>query len=494
MSIRSGRQGFGLIEVIIVVAILGTVLAMLLEVAITATRHDRSVAAVSDVQDDAEAIRRLLNRELTQSGWWMPGSDPSYILQPGETDENSLVNDRLPVAYDDDRDARYWPKVITDRMRMDAASPAAYMALDPSVILDRRTWARFAPRMPGLEAHIASGAAAAVLAAAADHTAQQTLPTGAALEALREADRTSPFGMNRHLVWLRTMPEAWHADPLRLPEPDFTLGDSQWTDAAAWAQPRPTERWDGNATVGVAPISGQIEDATGSGLFVDLHASATATSDLRLLDVFDGQGPTTTVGSVTTPRAHGLPMHAAVLRSENGGATLSLKPMWDTLVAPEWRYRDADHDRWRDRGLFLVRSPIGLGRLVFAARVPATAATPIGVEPGQRLGAVDPGTPTIPSSAFVVQRVLSDNVARLACDTWRTIYDNAEDGGRSAGADPTDLRIRIWMARENRGEPGDALVLRQVTLSVSMRAKTSEEDRQIDRALLAPLSNPTMLW
>jgi hypothetical protein len=65
-----------------------------------------------------------------------------------------------------------------------------------------------------------------------------------------------------------------------------------------------------------------------------------------------------------------------VLRAQNGGAVLTMAPYWDTVQAPDFRYLDANHNRWRDRGLFLIRSPHGLGRLVLAMKVPVRIVDP----------------------------------------------------------------------------------------------------------------------
>jgi hypothetical protein len=307
------------------------------------------------------------------------------------------------------------------------------------------------------------------------------MPSQTAVDTIAKRDLDSAYRPNRHLVWLSILHDAWHQDPLKIQPPVLRMGESQWADWSTWTATAPASRWDNLALIKVAPISTQLETTSGSGVWDTVP-------DALRFDITDGGGTSINVGTLPVPRAAGWPMISSILRIENGGASYDVIPQWDTILQPDFKAEDKDHNKWRDRGLFLIRSPLTpFGRLVIAAKMPAVTAAgtvPIGTGVGNRISRYEDGD----DNAFIIISVLSDRVLRLTADTWRTAMEPGSDLSVTADATASvhDITIRIWFANEDRSVP-DGITLRRASFTIAMRGKTSERSMADDRSAVTRL-------
>jgi prepilin-type N-terminal cleavage/methylation domain-containing protein len=480
-------RGYTLLEVMIAVGLLATAMVISTEFLAATTKHDLNASSQDQLEFDIERIRTVVYGELTNTGWMIPGSDPysGYTsTTPGY--ETPLVGGVLSDSILDDRTRRYWPYVMSDRIPrpLPSNTPMPYAELHPDVQMNRATWARFGDQIPGLTQQLAGGPPMESLPSTSELVA---MPSLADVGSAAKRDRESAYRPNRHLIYLTILHDGWAREPQNIQAPVLSLGDPQWGDLAVWSASAPASGWSNLAQVRVAPISTQIEDFSGAGDW-------NTVPDTLRFDITDGNPTTTTVGAANVPRAAGWPMTSGILSVQNGGASYKMYPQWDTVEPPTFKQEDRNHDKWRDRGLFLVRSPsTPFGRLVIAAKMPVTGPsgpTPIGVGVGNRISRHTDAN----GNGFVIITVLSDQVVRLTADTWRTALDNEVDLADSSDEtiSPHDVRIRIWLAAEDRSST-NALSIRRATFTVTMRGKSAPDDMADDRAMISRIKRRDLI-
>jgi hypothetical protein len=349
-----------------------------------------------------------------------------------------------------------------------------YIELDPSVDIDRTKWTPFTDAIPGMRESIADS----VSWSEQMGTFTSALPEASVLTARIRRDREWAYAPSRHLIYLSLLNDAWRPNPIETPSSVVALGSTSWNDQSIWSASAPATRWTANEQAGIIPISSQWESVTGSSLWDPVP-------DALRFDIEDAYGAAMDLNGISVPRGHGRTMTSGILAVDAGGSGYRIVPQWDTVDEPSFSALDANHDRWRDRGLYLIRSPVSdFGRLVIAAKMDVTNRS-IGTGPGDRISRYLDAN----GCGMVIIKVLSDHVIRMTADTWRTALDKAvdlDDQTTDHGMDVHDIRIRLWMAKSDRSQQG-SVVVRPVSFMVSMLAKTSEEDRLIDRSMVTRL-------
>ncbi len=464
------RSAFSLPEIMIASTILVVVFGMVVTVLVSTNQHEASSATQDDVAESAEKIRRMITADLSLSGWHVPDgttSDPDGDAGPllGYSALETAGADagRLTRVLAADRQRRYYPYVIgtgTGQGPLGAIESRenptffAHAQIAPALRVDtlRLGAAMSATMAPGADIDALGATAAAVRSFFASYTAPSqsliylrafTYDGQNVLVADPIAGPTAQERQNyeRYLA-------LGASDRGDLPQDRFTRPDN--SDLALWTSP-------GNhAAIGVLFPSPVAENAT-SGAWTVRSGIAVSATGAQL-------------------EAYGRPFEAGYLVTGSDG-TVRIQPQWETVDMPTHR-RPLDEEVWRERMLTVVRSPRGgfHGRLVRASKLlRTTPARPTGSGLGQSI--TDPAVPG--QWEFVVDRVISDSVARVVFDTYRTERFASTDQPR---LDINHVRVRVYLTRPDFAVRSTQQ--RVLSFIVTMRAKNTEAQRADDALVL----------
>jgi prepilin-type N-terminal cleavage/methylation domain-containing protein len=459
------RLGFTLLEIIIALAIFALALAAVLE-SLTAARRD---ATVNELQTAAtietSQVLREIEADVARSGWhfWEPPS--------GSPEPVPAYSTAATLA--DDRQLRYYPfiRALTPNRDWDPAAnpesriePADWAAVTANArLLHDNEFARLSPwtatRRP--DGTVRGGWSTADIAADAVAIAQRLPALNVAIgeDVIREM--ASP---SSELVFLRASTGPWTEDPAAADSattPDMTFFTSYYgtgvpdRGALAWDWRQPAFHdslpWAPDAGGALAPSvrhASEYQDDDNDGAFVHRNSAGPG---------LPASGP------------YGVQAWGAFLDDAASGLTLRIQ--WEA-VSPDRMYLDpaASTDNLnrpvdlREFTFAVVPSPIGLGRLVRAHRVPKTGTPVAGVEIGDWL------TDTSQPFGLMVDKVISEHVVRM---TW---VSRRHD--RSLA--PNQLRCRLVFARVSPlVDPGTtrSLDVKIVDQVFAMRARNEYTDQ-----------------
>ncbi|MFM2091928.1 MAG: hypothetical protein RLZZ127_2417 [Planctomycetota bacterium] len=350
------RLGTTLVELIIAIAILGTVMVATVQFTVGARQYAATAAAQDELADDLARAARVLAHDAMVGGWAVSAT------------ASFAGSNALPTAVAADRtDARYFPYVI------------AYggAAEDEAVTSGRFAHARIPAALLPDQAAIAAA------------IGQTPAVTGWA------SYRTAMTGPSHAVVMLALQQGTWADGPRQDGGESFRFGADDDSDLALWREP-------GNhGALGILRASPFEEDyvaGSPTGQFTRIAGISSTTAygvvpDSMALSEVDGQ-------------------FAMLPQWETLAA-----PAYDGTDGND--PSGPDHfTGWREYLYAVVRAPpdaVGhLGRLVRARKVVVTGALEPGTSPGQLL--TDPSQPY----GFVVDRVLSENVVRMVAETRRS--------------------------------------------------------------------------
>jgi len=102
MNVHVVRQrGFSLVEILVTVAVMGSVLAVISQALFSTNRLEAAQSAEDELNREADRLMKTISADLAQSGW-----------HTAETTKKTDSNGLLPLDYVNDRTTRYWPMVI----------------------------------------------------------------------------------------------------------------------------------------------------------------------------------------------------------------------------------------------------------------------------------------------------------------------------------------------------------------------------------------------
>lgn len=426
---RPFRSAFTLLEVVISFGILIMVLAAVFDT-LVASRHLESNAASNDEVAAASGnIISAISGDLAVSGWHLPptedlnGNDTiennEKIINPDTVIDNIVYVGSTPA---EDRGLWYFPYVVLQDY--DGIATSAQGARFPHLVRSA------ALRGPSALPHGLPGAPADATTAFAGDTA---------------AWRDSYYARSQELVFLRSTVGQWRAS-------DLTDGWQRNDRTAAYAAAVTASRgetglnfssngtvqltradWlkaDNQAALGVLYASGWAEKVDSSGVAIGYVArDAGTTSPAPFYGVVLD-------GGWYDPDAEGI------------DGDMSVKIQWQTMAEPSFSRADYGPDRLQEFTYAVVPTPLGLGRLVRAAKVLASG-LPSGTNEGIEIGDILEGDATY---KMVIDRVYSDDVVRIVFDTYRTIdQGSAVDEVRTLA--PNQVRLRLYMARRQTTNP-----------------------------------------
>ena len=360
----SGNHGMSLLEVVVGLALMG--IAMAAVVQFLGSNRDVAdfEAAEDELNRDASIVMRVLAADLSQSGWYSPGSTT------------------LPIDWPTDRTARYWPYVLWQTPL--GANPTGF---------------GFAQRAPS---HVLLNLENKIMGFSLGET--NSAHVGATFGiANRQAYLNSFHAPSQELLFLKQITEDKWDDKsvIRRAQSTIPFPDGDWTDTSE------TNR----AALGILHPSVWKETTPGSNVWVGRAFDANGDGTIGLNEGLDGSGK---------PLAsYGVPMMAAELNATDT-SSFRFQTAWETVTAPLYDSAAIQNGNLREYMYAVVPTSSGLGRLVRAFKDVPT------VYPNARYG--DPrsllstGVDPISGIAYGmrVEEVLSDNVVRVVFDTART--------------------------------------------------------------------------
>lgn len=434
------RQAYTLLEVVIAFALFLMAIGAVME-SIVATRHLSSQGAAKDqVEIDANSIIRVMAADLALSGWEFGEGTTSFA----------------GVAPGVDRTLRYYPMVQVQRSP-DGANTTGFNTALP--------WTSLAPQVLEVRAlpTILPGTVADDLVSPLPAWNSSFHARSAQLVFLRATvgswrSDQDPGTVGDESVY-RNLPEAAYLalrpEKVQLPALNFTTDsnglETGWQDWRTAAQ---------HARLGVLFTSGFYESVPGTWAQRFPDQAYGVTLDAGWYDWADIETAPIKPSweTMRKPNTAGLPAIAGMTASEVARAY---------TIAPE---------RLREYMYAVVPSPtaLGLGRLVRAYRRVDAAATPVGVEVGNRITVLanDAGIIATEQVAMVIDKVLSDDVVRVVFDTYRTVD---EGSAQVTALGINQVRVRLYLARRQVTNP-DVIISRLVETTLSMRARSSGGD------------------
>ncbi|MFM2091475.1 MAG: hypothetical protein RLZZ127_1964 [Planctomycetota bacterium] len=444
------RSAYTLVEITIATAILAVVMAVTLQVTVATRTHEISSAAQDELSEDVLRITAALSDDLALSGWHIPDTTTSLAGESATEPGSGTLTDDLAL----DRQRRYYPYAIGSGQGVGPDGTSGIPRGNDIWFPHARPASVLVPDQAAIQTAIGQA-----------NTSVQDLVIGANASANVLAWYGQFAQPSQSLIFLRGFTYDGtsaldHADPLREQKyasylsapglPQLAFGGTTVADRGQWRTP-------GNhSALGILYASG----------------------------VYLSGGDW--IPRVPPGTPYGVPLESGYVVT-TGDGSLKIYPQWETLTAPD-HDRPASEDAWREYIYTVVRSPIDgrFGRLVRAHRQRIAGAVPEpGAGPGQRLSADARILVNGDQFIFVIDRVLSDNVARIVFDTYRTDRVSDLDAGR---LDVNQVRVRLYMARPDTGSPGARPLTRVVTQTFTMRAKNTSEQRDDDAQLIGGLS------
>ncbi|MFM2089646.1 MAG: hypothetical protein RLZZ127_135 [Planctomycetota bacterium] len=350
------RRGTTLVELIIAIAILGTVMVATMQFSMSARQYAATAAAQDELAEDLGAIARVLGRDAIISGWALSAT------------ASFAGGNALPAAVADDRAAAYFPYVIV----------YGGSAEDEAVAGGRFAHARIPAALLPDQAAIADAVGSAPDPAAG-----------------WDEYRRSPVGPSHGIVMLALQQGAWSAG-MRVERGEaLGFGAADDSDLALWRTPG---SHDALKILQSSPYEEIYDTGSPTGQFQRL-ASAPATGSYGIVP-----------GSMALTELDG--QFAMLPQWE------TMDP--PTYDGSDGRDPDGTEHftGWREYLYAVVRPPASvsgrLGRLVRARKVLVDASLVQGTGTGELI--TDPSQ----TYGFVVDKVLSDNVVRLIAETRRS--------------------------------------------------------------------------
>lgn len=428
-----------LLEIIISVSILLVLCSLVLQALVSAKLQTAMGEADDDINRDSSSVLQTISLDLAESGWHFPDGN------------------RLSTTFVTDRNERYFPYVVQQRslssLGQGLGSRFPHVTRDEAMV-----------RLPALSAVLPGDAV----------DADTNYPDTALV-----AYRASYSARSQELIFLRQNTRGWPADPTLRQPPLETFPEGDWNDNSVANR----------QALGILAPSAWIPRFDSGGLVVgwaprpwDVNRDGSI-----LPNPVDGDGDGLPDGSyegdlnqdgVPDLPASAVPYGAPLLAGELvlGGSSLTLRPIWETLTAPNYQVETGTEipEELREFMYAVVPSPFGgTGRLLRAYKCTLAAETnPLvsGTFPGQF---ITPISAPVPTYGMKVDRVLSEHVARILFDTFRT----------DSTLDVNQVRVRIYFARPSVADP-KLVLFRTIDTVIGMRAKVSEANREDDQFML----------
>lgn len=442
---RPVRSAFTLLEVVIAFGILIMVLAAVFDT-LVASKHLESNAVASDeVAASSGNILAAISGDLAVSGWHLPPTEDLNNNDEVDADEKIVNDDSVidSISYigstrDEDRNLWYFPYVVVQG----SAQGTRFPHLTRSTAL--RGPSTLPPGLPG---------------DATDATATFSGDT--------DAWRDSYYARSQELVFLRATVGQWHAsastDEWRREDRTASYAD---TLTASRSQTSLNFSSNGATTLtradwlksnnhnalGVLFASGWAEDVDANGVAVGYVAR--------------------TAGNISPTPYYGVVLDGGWYDPDAEGTDgdMPVKIQWQTMGKPSFSRADYAPARLQEFTYAVVPTPLGLGRLVRAAKTLASGLAS-GVHEGIEVGDILEGDETY---KMVIDRVFSDDVVRIVFDTYRTV-DQGSTTGEVRTLAPNQVRLRLYLARRQASNPS-VINSRMYEAILGMRSRSASAE------------------
>jgi len=356
------RRGFSLIEILVALAVMGSVLAVISQTLFSTNRLEAAQSAEDELNREADRLMKAISADLAQSGWYTPETTK-------KTDSNGL----LPLTYADDRTTRYWPMVIAQPLGARTEGwNTGYGFAQRSLALT----------VLGLAPNLLPGT-----------VADNQVLFGVAN---RPAYLKSFYARSQELIFLKQLSTKWEPTPTYKSDPriDFRR-DVDWNDSSDAVRGK----------LGVLYPSPFLQ--VSEGVWSRRPADADGNGKVTPEEGGDANGD----GIPDGP--YGIALWPGVMTTDDG--SFKFYSAWQTVTTPAyvWAAATPPNLELREYQYAVIPSPLGMGRLVRAYKVELKPAYVIGNEPGKLL-AKDL------SYGMMIDSVLSDNCVRVVFDTCRT--------------------------------------------------------------------------
>lgn len=432
---HTGKLGFSLVEVTMVMAIFVTVMAITLDVIATSQGYSAFGRAQDDLVEESDAAADAIAQDLSSAGWHFESNPLDDTTSPPTTltySAASKVNDRTKL--------RYYP----------------YVQIPNSVPATRFTHTHRAANLVTLNHPPAWDAYLPGTAADVTRDYDQTSA------AERQEWRDSFYARSHEIIFVKATVAVWDhvhdkmmLDRDRQPTLFFggTSHDWRTRESVATAEEAKRQRLRILYTSGWSPQYSGTDIIGYSPRTVYYYGANTAGDS---------------VGNANTI-PYGVVMESGYFPDF---ADLSvIKPNWHTLNGSAYVETDqTDLNNLLEFGYAVIPSKIGAGCLVRLRRESGvTVTTSRFPEPGMAIS--ESG-----GTGMVIDRVISDHVTRVVFDTYRTVDEGA---GVVTSLAINHVRVRIYFARPG---PTGAVISRVVERVVTMKSQNNARDKDIDQA------------
>jgi type II secretory pathway pseudopilin PulG len=448
---RPVRSAFTLLEVVIAFGILIMVLAAVFDT-LVASKHLESNAVASDeVAASSGNILAAISGDLAVSGWHLPPTEDLNNNDEVDADEKIVNDDSVidSISYigstpAQDRGLWYFPYVVLQDYAGIATSAQG-------------TFFPHLERSPALRGP--SALPAGLPGDAADATTAFSGDT--------DAWRDSYYARSQELVFLRATVGQWHASAST---DEWQREDRTASYAGTLAASRSQTglNFSSNGTTALTRadwLKANNQDALGvlfpSGWAEDLDANGVAV------------GYKARAAGASSP----APYYGVVLDggwydpdAEGTDGDMPVKIQWQTMGKPSFSRADYAPARLQEFTYAVVPTPLGLGRLVRAAKTPASGLAS-GVHEGIEVGDILEGDATY---KMVIDRVFSDDVVRIVFDTYRTV-DQGSTTGEVRTLAPNQVRLRLYLARRQASNPS-VINSRMYEAILGMRSRSASAE------------------
>lgn len=437
------RGGMSFLEITIAVALFMVVMASVFETQVAGVAYAARAEGQDELTTESTRVLDVIAADIASSGWWF--SDRAADYKSAGTDRTMRY---LPFVQMQDTGGTNTADALgaafphTWRDRADPRShPVLPLALDDY--------------LPGTVTDRTSLMSAALAATATERTAWYE----------------SYYARSQEPIFLKASISAWnHVEDVMLNTMDgeavlfFSGTRNDWKQVSASDAAEEAKR----ARLRILYASGwkPLVDGSGNVSGYEPRKIYTYRSDPVNGTALDAatQGDADNI-------PYGVVMESGILMDPNGDLG-NIQVNWITIDGKAYTTAAMDANNLREFTYAVVRSPVGLGRLVRAHKIEDSAASAgFGVEVGQLL----PRDSSATGSYYMrVDKVLSDNVVRIVFDTFRTVDAGSTD---VSTLDYNTVRARIYFARvPNGGQPQD-VQYRVVDRVFTMRAQNSARDK-----------------
>jgi type II secretory pathway pseudopilin PulG len=448
---RPVRSAFTMLEVIIAFGILVMVLAAVFDTLVASKHLESNAASNDEVAAASGNIISAISNDLAVSGWHLPATEDlngndtiennEKIINADTVIDNIVYLDSTPA---EDRGLWYFPYVVLQDY--DGIATSALGARFPHLV---RSPALRGPS--ALPAGLPGNATDATTAFAGD----------------TDAWRDSYYARSQEIVFLRSTVGQWRAS-------DVTDGWQRDDRPAAYAATVMSSRSETGLNFS---SNGTVQLTRADWLQANNHAALGVLHASGWAEKLDSSG----VAIGYEPRDAGTsspaPFYGVVLDggwydpdAEGTDGDMPVKIQWQTMAEPSFSRADYGPERLQEFTYAVVPTPLGLGRLVRAAKVLASG-LPASAKEGIEIGDILAGDATY---KMVIDRVYSDDVVRIVFDTYRTIdQGSAEDEVRTLA--PNQVRLRLYMARRQISNPA-VINSRMYEAILGMRSRSASAE------------------